>query len=371
MAAGGSLDLRDLPGTREQVIARDGGLFPVVVAQGDRLIAVVRGGAGHLGRAGRLELLCSDVGTSWSAPTTIAEGERDCRNPALGCTDSGALVMAYQRQGSYDERGVYRPAMRDPGGARPIDVVVVRSVDGGLTWSAAAPLGVPGLAASSPYGKIVSLPGGELLLPLYDPFAPGGGASHVARSVDDGLTWSRPSLVAGGCNETALVALGGDELLAVLRTADREQRLVAARTSDRGETWSSPVPVTGPRQHPGDLVRLSGGELLLTYGNRAGPYRIEGRVSFDRGLTWSRPIAFSGDLYGVGAGPGRVTDLGYPSSAIAGGRAVTVYYVNPDLAPRPDGRPPQLEPPYPATGYRAVAVSWREEELASALTGER
>lgn len=365
--APGSIDLRDLPGTREQVIARDGGLFPVVVACGDRLVAVVRGGAGHLGLAGRLELLSADIGSPWTPPTIIAEGERDCRNAALGCTDGGALVLAYQRQGSYDERGVYRPGMRAPGGARPIDVVVSRSVDGGLTWSAPAPLGVAELACSSPYGKIAALPGGELVLPLYDPFAAGGGASLVVRSVDDGQTWSRPCVVAGGCNEAALAATGGDELLAVLRTADRDQRLVAARSSDRGETWSPPEPVTGPLQHPGDVIRLSTGELLLTYGNRAGPYRIEGRVSRDRGRAWSEPIAFSGALYGADAGPGRMTDFGYPSSAVAGGRAVTVYYVNPDLAPRADGRPPHLEAPYPATGYRAVAVSWREDELLAAL----
>lgn len=363
-----SIDVRDLPGTREEVIARDGGLFPVVVAAGDRLIAVVRGGAGHLGRAGRLELLSADIGSPWTPPTIIAEGERDCRNAALGCADSGALVLAYQRQGSYDERGVYRPGMRDAGGARPIDVVVSLSVDGGVTWSSPAPLGVDELACSSPYGKIVTL-GGELLLPLYDPFAAGGGASHVVRSVDDGRTWSRPSLVAVGCNETALVATGDDELLAVLRTADRDQRLVAARSHDRGETWSSPEPVTGPGQHPGDLVRLSTGALVLTYGNRAGPYRIEGRISRDRGRSWSEPIAFSGDLYGADAGPGRMTDLGYPSSAVAGGRAVTVYYVNPDLAPRADGLPTHLQPPYPATGYRAVAVSWREDALLAALAG--
>jgi len=51
------VDVRALRGTREVLAYQDGGLFPVLASAGDAIVAVVRGGAGHVGLAGRLEVL--------------------------------------------------------------------------------------------------------------------------------------------------------------------------------------------------------------------------------------------------------------------------------------------------------------------------
>ncbi|HTE53756.1 MAG TPA: sialidase family protein [Kofleriaceae bacterium] len=364
------VDVRGLAGTREVVVCEDGGLFPVLATAGDEVIGILRGGAGHVGRSGRLELVRSRGGQTWSPPVVVADSDRDDRNAALGRLASGALVLAYQRQGAYDRDGVYRPDLRDADGERPAEVVVTRSTDGGRSWAAPVPLGVAALAAGSPYGKIVCLADGGLLLAIYDPWAEGGAASHVVRSTDDGRTWGDPTLVARGMNETALLAWD-DRVLAVLRGADRAQALFAASSIDGGRTWSSAEPVAPARHHPGDLALLATGDVLLTYGNRAGPYRIEGLLSRDRGATWGdRLLALSGDLYEPGAPAGRVTDFGYPSTAAAGdGRAVTMYYVNPSLPAEVDGDPPHLRPPYRADGYRAIAISWSEDELVRAARG--
>jgi hypothetical protein len=362
------IDVRDLPGTREVVACRDGGLFPVAVQTGGDVVAVVRGGAGHLGLAGRLEIIRSADGLEWSAPTVAADSERDDRNAALGVAGSGELLLAYQQQGSYDDAGVYRPERRDSSGAPAIAVVGARSADG-LSWSQPRPLGIPALAAASPYGKIARLADGTLLLALYTSID-GERSSWIARSADDGRAWSDPSRIASEANETALLALPDGAVLAVMRSAGAGQELSGTRSFDGGGTWSAPRPITGAHQHPGDLVLLAGGEVLLTYGNRAPPYRIEGRLSRDGGATWDeRRILFSAPLYGE-VESARPTDFGYPSSVVTDGRGVTIYYLQPHVE-RTAAGPSHLRPPYPVAGYRAIAVSWREDELLGAFGSAR
>ena len=364
------IDVRALGETREVLACHDGGLFPVLCCAGGAMVAAVRGGAGHLGLAGRVEVIRSlDGGATWSPPAVVADSERDDRNPALGRAADGTLVLAYQRMGCYDADGVYRPELLGPDGRAPIEVMITRSGDAGLSWDASAPLGVAGVADGSPYGKIACLEDGALLLAIYARAGGGRAASYLVRSADGGRTWSEPALIAGDMNETALCPLRGGGVLAVMRGADASQSLHAARSSDGGRSWSPPEPVTGPHRHPADVVELASGDVLLTYGNRAPPYRIEGLLSGDGGASWRDCLLlFSGALHGYGGEVARI-DLGYPSSAIGRGdgrgRGATMYYVNP-ASSRAGEEPAHLRPPYRADGYRAVAVTWSEEQLVDA-----
>src|SRR5262245_51236589 len=106
------LDVRRLAGTRETQVYRGGGLFPVLtVAPDGAVVAVLRGGAGHLGLGGRIEVVRSlDQGATWSPPAVVADSDRDDRNPAFGTSAAGTIVLAYHRQGSYDEEGLWAPA---------------------------------------------------------------------------------------------------------------------------------------------------------------------------------------------------------------------------------------------------------------------
>ena len=370
------LDIRSLPSTRETLAYQDGGLFPVLALTADRVaVAALRGGAGHIGREGRMETVRSlDGGRTWTPPNLVADSEDDDRNPAFGVSPHGTLILLYHRQHNYDADGNYqgRTQVAD---RRPVVIMATRSLDAGLTWEEPYPLSIDDLPSGSPYGKIVSLADGTLLAPIYNSQAwtdePSGqsfDSSYLVRSRDDGLTWEDPSLIAHHKNETALIALPGGDLLAVMRD-DGVQGLHSTHSQDGGFTWSDPVQITQARQHPADLVLLSNGDILLTYGNRNPPHRIEGRISRDRGRSWlDCLLTFSGHLYGYTTEESRRTDLGYPSSVVRGnGQGVTMYYYNPAMRQASDSRQAENNPFYSHQDYCAVAVTWKEEELISAV----
>ncbi|MEM3046840.1 MAG: sialidase family protein [Candidatus Bathyarchaeia archaeon] len=353
------VDVRRMRGARETVMMRDGGYFPVLTALSSReVIAVVRGGAGHIGIEGRLDLLRSmDGGETWLPPFTVAQSEWDDRNPALGQSRDGTLILAYHHQGSYDEGGRYAP------GLGRVDTYVTRSRDFGYTWEPPRPLSLEPFRGRSPYGKIVTLPDGTLLMPVYgertgvvaeEAKAPAGAAdfSYVLRSRDDGLTWEDPSLIAAGFNEAGLVRLGNGELLAALRSEARHASVSISRSADDGYTWTRPEKVTEASEHPGDLLSLGGDRVLLTYGRRHPPHGVRGLLSHDNGRTWGhdRELVYADDRPGP--------DCGYPSSVLlTSGRVITAYYSAGDHMDA-----------YRHDGAFAKAVLYGEEELLEAIT---
>ncbi len=370
------VDIRALPGTRETIAYQDGGLFPVLaLAPNGVAVAALRGGAGHIGRAGRMEAVRStDGGLTWTNPNLLADSEDDDRNPAFGVSSQGTLILLYHRQHNYDADGNYQGGVRISD-RKPVAIMATRSFDNGLTWEEPYPLSIDALPTGSPYGKIVSLDDGTLLVPIYNSLAWADeqsdqrfDTSYLVRSEDDGLTWGSVSQIAPHMNETALIVLPDGDLLAVLRD-DTAQALHSTRSQDGGLTWSSTTQITQARQHPADLVHLSNGDILLTYGNRNPPHRIEGRISRDGGRSWlDSLLTFSGHLYGYTAEETRRTDLGYPSSVVRdGSQGITMYYYNPSMRLAVDARQRASNPLYRHMDYCAVAVTWQEDELIAAV----
>ena len=370
------LDIRSLPGTRETVAYQDGGLFPVLALSRDGVVvAALRGGAGHIGREGRMEVLRSlDNGLNWTPANVVADSEDDDRNPAFGVSSQGTFILLYHRQHNYDDDGNYQGGVRISD-RKPVAIMATRSFDNGLTWEEPYPLSIDALPTGSPYGKIVSLDDGTLLAPIYNSLAwadeqsdQSFDTSYLVRSEDDGRTWGGVSQIAPHKNETALIVLPDAELLAVLRD-DTAQGLHSARSQDGGLTWSPTTQITQAGQHPADLVHLSNGDILLTYGNRNPPHRIEGRISRDGGRSWLNCLlTFSGHLYGYTAEETRRTDLGYPSSVVRdGSQGITMYYYNPSMRLAVDARQRASNPLYGHKDYCAVAVTWQEDELIAAV----
>src|SRR5438552_17007056 len=90
---------RKPPDLERSLVVQGQGYFPVALRLRDGRIAVVlRGGAGHLGIQGRLDMVFSaDEGKTWTKPTLVVDSPADDRNPALGQAKDGTLVLAFWR----------------------------------------------------------------------------------------------------------------------------------------------------------------------------------------------------------------------------------------------------------------------------------
>jgi len=161
---------------------------------------------------------------------------------------------------------------------------------------------------------------GTLVLPLSD--APHYRRVFVLRSGDGGLTWSAPQSAAedSAClfEEPAVLALPSGRLLMLLRE-NRRRTMFSVHSDDGGLSWSVPVP-TGIDGYPPHLLSLGAGRLLCTYGYRKPPYAIRAVVSEDDGATWQveRTITIRENL------PNK--DLGYPCTVAVGAELLTIYY---------------------------------------------
>ena len=383
--SGITVDVRALTHTSEVVAYRDGGLFPVLTTAPDgSIVAVLRGGAGHLGLSGRIDIVRSrDGGQTWTYPNIVADSPLDDRNPAFGTSAKGTLILAYVRASSYDADGNYFPCKSEEAD-KYWQGFVTRSHDSGLTWEEPYVMSFTPLASCSPYGKMVSMPDGTVLMPLYGRpeesivgqqmkyMIPQDSCAYLLRSPDDGLTWGDPSLISINAGEPAVTLLPNGDLLALIRREKMGKTLWSTISSDGGFTWSAPVQVTGDMKHPGDLLVLKNGYILLTYGNRnSPPSRVEGLISPDGGHSWlDCLLVFSGNLRGYNADFPRHVDLGYPSSVFAPGtnprKGVTMYYYNPSIEKSDNIR--KVNTGYLKTNYVAIAVVWDEDELLDALT---
>ena len=356
------VDVRLLSGSSAHTVVSGQGYFPVIAAtETDDLLVVLRGGAAHLGLGGRLDAVRSaDGGITWTDPVTIADSERDDRNPALGFNADGVAILGYHWQGSYDDDGQWAPK------EGPTDTRVVRSADGGVSWSEDLKLNWLPLNGTSPFGKIRRDNEGTLYMPVYGGSHPLGAhgdtarvgpatcPTYLLRSNDGGDTWSDPITVAVGLNEADLLMISDNDWLFAARSEEREEQAIyTMRSTDRGRSWSEPVRVTDAREHPPDLTLLSNGAVLLTYGKRHAPHGVQGKVSRDRGHTWTdTTVVLATDLPG--------TDIGYPSTVrLSDGTLVTVYYQA--------GTSEQPSDAYEGRNVSCLAVRYSESELLSAV----
>ncbi|HOV62852.1 MAG TPA: sialidase family protein [Spirochaetia bacterium] len=296
------------------LISSMAGYFPVLNRDPDgTLAAIVRYGDIHVGQAGALGVTVSrDDGESWTRVSPVADEGSDMRNPGFGITSKGTWIVSYIEMTSY-ENGFWKPGMHTW-----YNIFVRRSTDKGETWSDPVTLDPQGIKLSSPYGKIVEDQRGILHMSIY-----GEKGAYIFRSTNDGKSWGDPTHIAEGYNETGLLCLPGERMLAFLRSSDPQEdaSLFQAESSDAGYTWSSPHRCTGPKEHPADVIRLSNGNLLFVYGHRTAPFGVWAMLSRDEGKTWDR------DHIAMLVADSSTWDCGYPSSVeLKGGRIFTAYY---------------------------------------------
>lgn len=245
-----------------------------------RLLVAYRESVAHINQDGRIMVVEStDQGHTWSTPRLAIDTPVDDRDPKVMQMSDGTILLSFFRT---DWTGY--PA----GPATILGTFVIRSVDGGVSWSAPTKVGTAmdgpssvvvgayyaGLAAS--HAPILELPNGDLLVALYGRLPEGGtGPATVVRSTDGGLTWSKDneSVIGKSADfdfqEPNLSLLKDGSILSILRTSINIAYV--SWSHDLGHTWSTPVTTGVPASSHHQLV-LRNGDVLFTYGDLSGQF---------------------------------------------------------------------------------------------------
>ena len=303
---------------------------------GELLVTYSGGREAHVCPFGRVDIIRSpDNGKSWSWPETILDTPIDDRDSGVCETQAGSLLVTTFTSLAYEEvlkkaagwepqRLARWQAVNRRASAREREELLgtwmLRSTDGGMTWS--APYRVP---VNSPHGPVPTS-GGRLIYAgkkLWDP----GRKVGFCESIDDGITWrwisdipARPGDNLIEYHELHTIEAADGRIIVQIRNHNpaNERETLQCESSDGGRTWSGPRPI-GVWGLPSHLLRLRDGRLLMTYGYRRAPFGNLARISEDHGRTWSAPLVISDD--------GNGSDLGYPSTVeLADGQLVTVWY---------------------------------------------
>lgn len=343
-------------------------MFPGLTWAGDHLLAtystVPDGWPG--GTVGVVR--SSDGGRTWSAPNTVAEPAdgQDAVLNAVGITTlrDGSILLPYNGVRWTSGQGV---------GGRVVSLHLLRSADGGLTWTGGEPIEL-GFYGPCGYGRLLEMPDGLLLWPAWGQRTPDERwRSALLESADGGRSWVvgatigydpharmagpyvtpevsglgiegtpdpsrtthpdfRPHSPIDGFAETTVADVGTAGLLAVLRQqgvgGDETMQLFWSLSADHGATWSQPQRIGFSGMSP--LLHRAADDTLLLASRRFAPSGgstrpgVEFRVSRDDGDSWSAPSPLR-DPHGYR--PTAEYQCGYPAMAnLPDGSVLTAFY---------------------------------------------
>jgi Neuraminidase (sialidase) len=333
------------PMTATKVTIARQGYFPRLdVLPNDELLSVFKMGAGHVGKHGYAGLSrSSDGGMTWTEPVKIFDlPKADDGVDAHGVLRDGTILYGAVSYGWEGERYSYKNWYANS--------YIIRSQDQGHTWSEPAKINIAPFTWAYPFGRIIELADGQLLMTMYGGYLPlslrgpaandkddvtremrklgdqkpeqqRGDFAFIIKSKDGGKTWGDLHVIARGFNETCPVLLPNQRILVAMRSTEGGAYTATSYSDDDGNTWSVPVQISNQSEHPADLLLLKSGELLLTHGQRNKPYGVQVMVSKDNGTTWGANrimLAWDGDHM----------DLGYPVTVQRkDGKLVTAYYI--------------------------------------------
>ncbi len=170
-----------------------------------------------------------------------------------------------------------------------------------------------GAGAYEAFPDVCRTASGELLCVFYAGYGhvsdprdslPQGARIALCRSLDSGLTWSAAEVVVDtpiDDRDPSIVALPNGELLVTFMTYDSKRtagthQVFQVQSSDNGRSWSRPVPVDTPFTQLEAISTpprlMPDGRLLMTpYGNHTGDSRSYKHAavleSRDQGRTWT------------------------------------------------------------------------------------
>ena len=324
--------------------------WPTVARLRDgRLMAVCSGGRDlHVCPFGQVRLIESDDdGETWSDERILADGPLDDRDSGIVQTPSGVLCVFWftsylidhyrktlaaatapdgehwmdaARQARWRDRLAQLDAMTESQIKAELGCWMIRSDDGGRTWSARSRVPV-----NAPHGAVV-LDDGRLFYAGREVFQ-GSERCAVVTSADDGRTWSDLTILPVGDGHDAaqyheLHAVHADngDIIVQIRNHNEDCKFetLQLESTDGGASWTRPHSI-GVWGYPSHLMKLRDGRLLMTYGYRNKPIGNQARLSSDHGRSWSEPMWVSRDASNW--------DLGYPSSVELGdGSILSLWY---------------------------------------------
>jgi len=180
------------------------------------------------------------------------------------------------------------------------------SDDNGQRWRLGDAIDFSPFVSASPGGGLIELSNGHLLMPVYGPLNPDDmdqamDSCGVLRSQDGGETWTRFAVVAAadlGAGRSfrklsALPSADGNLIAAIetfypTRGPNSERTVSFSVSSDGGKTWSAPL-ATMPGHDP-LLARLPDGSVFFAQSVWTG---IKFEVSYNDAVTW----AYQDQLY--------------------------------------------------------------------------
>ena len=320
----------------------------------------------------------TDGGKTWDPstkkiiwPYTDNRGNWDC---AFAQVTDGTIIMHTRVCNFIAPRGIHSDGdqalgMPPPGMPerlkRQTGYVVLKSKDGGKTWTEpievnASPMASSSLSAyacgGSGAGHIIELSDGGLLMPLDGTMSPnkevGIGTEtsrcFLLRSDDGGDNWEYWATVGFDpasiihFMEPGMTRLSDGRLVCLMRTHHkpyRQDNMWFTWSNDDGITWSQPKR-TSLWGYPAAMKQLKDGRVLAVYGYRKDPWGVKGCISED-GVTWDIKNEFTIREGGVpkpkaGSGARSLQDtyiygqywhIGYPSvTQLEDGTIVAAYH---------------------------------------------
>ena len=264
----------------------------------------------------------SDDGTTWSTPAPLnTNADDDAGNdlsPVAVTDEAGAWVVAWSSTES----------MRGSLGL-DADILFARSADNGATWSTSAPLNVN---AGSDYGEdrdiALATNGSGTWLAVWASTdsltnrVGGDSDIFVARSTDNGATWTHPMPLNSNAGRDAgfdkspdVVTDGSGRWIATWSSGDSlrgrigsDRDILSSRSDDDGATWTDPEPLNTNAATDGNadwtprLATDGRGQWVAVWttadslGDTIGVDRdVVVARSSDNGLTWTPPAPLDHD----------------------------------------------------------------------------